>query len=202
MLLAVLSCLCSCSTRNHVVQDQARSYGVTPAVAPEQQPAAVGPQHFTMGSTQQEVAAVMGTPTRVQKYEYSGREIWSYDFSTVTFAGGRVYEWNNFSGNLKVAYPHASPAQQHQSAGSLDPAVSARAGVDSTVSTVRATPSYYNTSSSSTPYQSVRGYVRRDGTYVQPHHRTRSDSTSSNNWSSSGNVNPFTGKRGYKKSGW
>jgi hypothetical protein len=42
----------------------------------------------------------------------------------------------------------------------------------------------------------VRGYVRRDGTYVAGHYQTNPDSSRLNNWSSQGNVNPYTGKVG------
>lgn len=42
----------------------------------------------------------------------------------------------------------------------------------------------------------VRGYTRKDGTYVQPHHRSAPDGRKSNNWSTRGNVNPYTGKPG------
>lgn len=42
----------------------------------------------------------------------------------------------------------------------------------------------------------VKGYVRKDGTYVQPHYRTAPDSTISNNYSTKGNVNPYTGEAG------
>jgi hypothetical protein len=41
----------------------------------------------------------------------------------------------------------------------------------------------------------VRGYVRRDGTYVQPHWRSNPDTIPYNNWSCPGNVNPYTGRR-------
>jgi hypothetical protein len=44
----------------------------------------------------------------------------------------------------------------------------------------------------------VNGYTRRDGTYVQPHHRTAPDSNPFNNYSAKGNVNPYTGKEGTK----
>jgi hypothetical protein len=47
--------------------------------------------------------------------------------------------------------------------------------------------------------KAVRGYVKRNGTYVQPHHRTNPDHTQRNNYSSKGNVNPYTGKRGTKR---
>lgn len=42
----------------------------------------------------------------------------------------------------------------------------------------------------------VRGYYRKDGTYVQPHYRSKPDGNIWNNWSTKGNVNPYTGKRG------
>jgi hypothetical protein len=41
---------------------------------------------------------------------------------------------------------------------------------------------------------SVKGYYRKDGTYVQPHQRTNPDSSRSNNYSFPGNYNPNTGK--------
>jgi hypothetical protein len=44
----------------------------------------------------------------------------------------------------------------------------------------------------------VRGYARHNGTYVMPHHRSSPDHSFSNNWSTKGNVNPFTGKTGTK----
>lgn len=42
----------------------------------------------------------------------------------------------------------------------------------------------------------VRGYTRKDGTYVQPHYRSSPDSNPYNNWSTRGNVNPHTGEPG------
>jgi hypothetical protein len=45
----------------------------------------------------------------------------------------------------------------------------------------------------------VRSYVKKNGTYVQPAHRTSPDRTQRNNYSTKGNVNPYTGKRGTKK---
>jgi hypothetical protein len=45
----------------------------------------------------------------------------------------------------------------------------------------------------------VGGYTTRRGTYIAPHYRTHADGSRSNNWSHSGNVNPMTGKRGYKR---
>lgn len=40
----------------------------------------------------------------------------------------------------------------------------------------------------------VKGYYRKDGTYVRPHVRSNPDRNPYNNWSYPGNVNPYTGK--------
>lgn len=45
---------------------------------------------------------------------------------------------------------------------------------------------------------SVRGYTKKDGTYVAPHRKTNPDQTKRNNYSSQGNVNPNTGREGTK----
>lgn len=42
----------------------------------------------------------------------------------------------------------------------------------------------------------VRGYTKSDGTYVAPHYRSSPDSTRLNNYSTRGNVNPYTGEIG------
>jgi len=45
----------------------------------------------------------------------------------------------------------------------------------------------------------VRGYYRPStGTWVQPYYRSSPNSYRWDNWSSWGNYNPFTGKKGYK----
>jgi hypothetical protein len=46
----------------------------------------------------------------------------------------------------------------------------------------------------------VRPYTKKDGTVVDGHHRTAPDTSKGNNWSSKGNVNPYTGKPGTKES--
>lgn len=42
----------------------------------------------------------------------------------------------------------------------------------------------------------VGGYIRQDGTYVQPHFRSSPNSTPADNYSTRGNTNPYTGERG------
>lgn len=44
----------------------------------------------------------------------------------------------------------------------------------------------------------VRGYTKRNGTRVESHRRTKSNSTERDNWSSRPSTNPDTGKRGTK----
>lgn len=45
---------------------------------------------------------------------------------------------------------------------------------------------------------SVSGYTRSSGTYVAPSHATNRNTTKADNWSTKGNVNPYTGKAGTK----
>ena len=42
----------------------------------------------------------------------------------------------------------------------------------------------------------VSGYYKRNGIYVQPHFRSSPDISTFNNYSSWGNINPYTGKWG------
>ena len=44
----------------------------------------------------------------------------------------------------------------------------------------------------------VRGYTTKSGTYVAPHYRSSPDSNPYNNYSTRGNVNPYTGQAGTK----
>jgi hypothetical protein len=52
----------------------------------------------------------------------------------------------------------------------------------------------YGTVNSSSTY--VRGYTRSNGTYVQGHKRSSQNSTNHDNYSTSGNMNPYTGTYG------
>ena len=44
----------------------------------------------------------------------------------------------------------------------------------------------------------VSGYTRSNGTYVQPHYRSSPNYTRTDNYSTLGNVNPYTGVAGTK----
>ncbi|HKC02818.1 MAG TPA: hypothetical protein VKC17_05890 [Sphingomicrobium sp.] len=44
----------------------------------------------------------------------------------------------------------------------------------------------------------VKGYVNKNGTYVAPYYRSSPNNTTFDNYSTRGNVNPYTGKVGTK----
>jgi hypothetical protein len=44
----------------------------------------------------------------------------------------------------------------------------------------------------------VKGYTRKDGTYVAPHTRSSPNKTKNDNYSTRGNINPYTGQAGTK----
>ena len=43
----------------------------------------------------------------------------------------------------------------------------------------------------------VKGYTTKRGTYVAPSYRTSPNKTRMDNYSTKGNYNPYTGKKGY-----
>lgn len=47
--------------------------------------------------------------------------------------------------------------------------------------------------------QYVQGYTRKDGTYVTPHYQSAPNAQRSDNYSSQGNTNPYTGQRGTER---
>lgn len=42
----------------------------------------------------------------------------------------------------------------------------------------------------------VKGYYKKNGTYVQPYQRSKSNESKLDNYSTKGNINPYTGKKG------
>lgn len=67
-------------------------------------------------------------------------------------------------------------------------------GKSSSYSTSRASPGP-GTGAKSQSTQ-VRSYTKKDGTHVQAAKRSTADKNFNNNWSTKGNSNPSTGKRG------
>jgi hypothetical protein len=62
-----------------------------------------------------------------------------------------------------------------------------------------ATPAYAKRTGSGGGSHSVKGHVKKNGTYVQPHRATNPNHTQRDNWSSKPNTNPYTGKPGTKE---
>ncbi len=58
--------------------------------------------------------------------------------------------------------------------------------------------SHAYSSGSSGGSHSTSGYIKSNGTYVAPSHATNPNGTKADNWSTKGNVNPYTGKPGTK----
>lgn len=67
-------------------------------------PPAAAPAFFSLGSTRDEVLRVQGTPTRLDGNR------WFYGFSEIHFRNGRVEDFNNFFGNLKIRMLPSKPA--------------------------------------------------------------------------------------------
>lgn len=45
----------------------------------------------------------------------------------------------------------------------------------------------------------VKSTITKKGTYRKPHYKTSPNRTKTDNWSTKGNRNPYTGKKGTKK---
>ena len=118
---------------------------------------------FTQGSHKDDVLRLQGTPDDISRYSALGCDVWRYGYSSVeiSISDDRVIKWTN-TGNLLVA---GSAARHSTTYGtnSLAPPVAENGdvrGVDND-GDGRIEPVY------------VRGYYRKDGTYVRSHYRAR-----------------------------
>jgi hypothetical protein len=64
-----------------------------------------------------------------------------------------------------------------------------------TMAATAAQAQYLGTGSNPSSH-SVQGHITSSGTYVQPHQATNPNSTERDNYSATGNVNPYTGAVG------
>ena len=85
---------------------------------------------FTIGSTEEEVIAVMGTPTSV--HDYSSFKTLYFGSSTVTIKRGRVSEYSN-SGGLKVRLQSTASSLGYFTIGSTEDEVIAVMGTPTSV---------------------------------------------------------------------
>lgn len=61
------------------------------------------------------------------------------------------------------------------------------------------TNKYWYSTNTNPNHQYVSGYYKKNGTYVESYYRTKSNSTTKDNFSYYGNLNPYTKKVGKKK---
>jgi hypothetical protein len=69
------------------------------------------------------------------------------------------------------------------------------AGAAMVLTATAAQAQYYGTGSNPNSHP-VQGYTTSNGTYVQPHQQTNPNGTQRDNYSATGNVNPYTGAVG------
>lgn len=109
-----------------------------PTASPSQEAAAQTdldhPDYFTLGSTMNHVAKVMGTPSRTADI---GDEVWwYYRYSQITFRGGKVAEWSNSANNLKVRLGTSAPAADYFTQGATTDQVIAVMGTPTRTATI------------------------------------------------------------------
>ena len=152
---------------------------------------------FGKDSTEADVLKVMGTPDDTRQASGGQTVVWTYSFSSITFQNGCVASWVNGSRNLRVRDPEERKREDERiaatSLGSSD-GLSAPAGLR-TYGRSGAT-----TSSGATNPNIVKvaAHQRANGTSVGSYYKTVPDSSARNNFSSSGNHNTFTGRKGYR----
>lgn len=147
---------------------------------------------FSKGDGFEKVAAVMGAP-EIRQERDGGITVWNYKFSTITFKNGRVHSWNNFSKNLRCSGEgETDNLSQSESGSSSSSGNSIAVPLGLSANVINSSPNGKTNPS----VQQVESYSRSDGTFVPSHYRTTPDASRSNNFSASGNVNPYTGKRG------
>jgi hypothetical protein len=115
----------SCQTQTSIPSPNKRSQ--TPYV-PEAEPSTlttpppaklVTKDFFSVGASMDDVAAIMGTPSRIS--DFSIAVWWYYGDSKVVFQAGRVTEWDNESNNLKVRWSSSSPPIQARTSALRQP---------------------------------------------------------------------------------
>ena len=191
--MAILASACSNQTGQPAAENRATEVQMASSHAigrPES-----GFDTFTVGSSADQVKSVMGRPDDVRAKSGGAIEIWNYKFSTVAFRGGRVTGWDDHSKVLKTRGSGGSQLAESEQKGqggqsdlvSVSPELAARMGA-------RTTPPPSGATNPSVQY--VEGHQRNNGSTVQGYYRTTGDASRTNNFSSSGNVNPFTRKRG------
>lgn len=122
-----------------------------------------------------------------------GMVVWAYGFSRVMFRGGSVTGWENHGGNLRTrGNGDTRVAKEEPLSRPLEGGGSVPAGA-----IVHGVSGGGRGSGHTNPeLQQVGAYQRSDGTQVGGYTRTRANASRTDNFSSRGNLNPFTQERG------
>lgn len=151
---------------------------------------------FSRGDIFEAARAAMGEPDSLRERD-AGMTIWNYGFSTVVFRHGKVSGWNNVSRNLRTwGSGETGENMVDRNGESRSEGSRSASGPAGIVGISNASGVGSGATSPST--QRVESHYRSDGTFVPSYIRTRADIIRSNNFSAQGNVNPITGKRGYR----
>jgi outer membrane protein assembly factor BamE (lipoprotein component of BamABCDE complex) len=122
-----------------------------------------------IGATKNSVLNAMGTPTAVSVFESLNEETWYYGISSITFQDNKVYEYDNFGNNLKVyakTWTKSVSTINKSSTKSNEisfPFFAENGSYYGQISEITGRPK--------TVY--VRGYYRKDGTYVRSYYRSK-----------------------------
>lgn len=144
---------------------------------------------ITIGAATNVVLDAMGTPTSLTRMDLLRQQTWFYGVSSIVFVEGKVTSWKdawNLKTDPKRIEPHADVAAVETNKTNdivvkrtdskplifYRPAATApAANPAASAPQPRANPN--NQANSPQRNQMVRGYTRKDGTYVAPHVRTR-----------------------------
>ena len=135
-----------------------------------------GNRFITIGSTKDEVLEILGTPRKIDNY----LNWWYYDYEHLSFDQyDRIKEYTDAK-NLKILLLPSSKKIKNKDASSNS--------TSNILSSSSLTTSSSSSNSSYIPVRSgygelsektgraktvsVKGYTRKDGTYVQPHYRS------------------------------
>ncbi len=148
---------------------------------------------ITIGATTNIVLDAMGTPSGFTKLDLLKQEIWFYGFSSILIVKGKVVSWND-AWNLKVLpkinqeaalatvepVKPVEPKEIQQTNPATARVVAQTAPQRPRAVQVFSPPVYPPPTYAPVPKSAgnksvyVRGYTRRDGTYVSPHYRRAS----------------------------
>lgn len=134
---------------------------------------ASGNKFITIGSTKDEVLEILGTPRTINTY----LNWWYYDYEYLTFdRSDRVKEYSDAK-ILKILLQPSSKKTQPQSTTSNSTnniSNSSKTSTTNSSSSLTSATGYGEISEKTGRPKTVavKGYIRKDGTYVKPHYRS------------------------------